>query len=73
MEIEIKKLKTSKVKNLVDLQVEYIKWGMNTLAPHIMEIFNNIIHQGFPRDWRTSIAIPLLKVETIILPIIEPL
>ena len=34
---------------------------MNTLAPHIMEIFNTIIKQGFPRDWKTSLAIPLFK------------
>ena len=46
----IKKLKTGKAKDLVELQAEYLKWGMNALAPHIMEIFNNIIQQGFPRD-----------------------
>jgi len=34
-----KKLKTRNTKELVELQVEYLKWGMNTLAPHIMEIF----------------------------------
>ena len=34
---------------------------MNILAPHIMEIFNNVIQQGFPRDWKTSLAIPLFK------------
>ena len=74
VKIGIRKLKTGKTKDLVELQVEYLKWGRNTLAPHIMEIFNNIIQQGFPRDWTTSIAIPFLKVETlIILPIIEPL
>ena len=46
---------------MVELQAEYLKWGMNILAPHIMEIFNNIIQQGFPRDWTTSLAIPLFK------------
>ena len=45
---------------MVELQAEYLKWGMNILAPHIMEIFN-IIQQGFPRDWTTSLAIPLFK------------
>ena len=34
---------------------------MNALALHIMEIFNNIIQQGFPRDWTTSLTIPLFK------------
>ena len=68
----IKKLKTRKAKDLVELQAEYLKWGMSALAPHIMKIFNNIIQQGFPRDWRTSLAIPLLKVETLIIhPTIE--
>jgi len=57
----IKKLKTWKAKNFVELQVEYLKWGMNILAPHIIEIFNNVIQQEFPRDWTTSITIPLFK------------
>ena len=61
MENGIKKLKTGKEKDLVELQAEYLKWGMNTLALRIMKIFNNIIHQGFPRDWTTSLAIPLCK------------
>ena len=61
MEIGIKKLKTRKKKDLVELQAEYLKWGRNTLAPHIRKIFNNIIQQGFPRDWTTSLAIPLFK------------
>ena len=60
MEIEIKKLKIGKAKDLVELQAEYLKWGRNTLA-HIMEIFNIIIQQGFPRDWTTSLAIPPFK------------
>jgi len=34
---------------------------MNALASHIMKIFNNIIQQGFPRDWTTSLAITLFK------------
>jgi len=34
---------------------------MNILAPHMMEIFNNINRQGFPRDWTTSLEIPLFK------------
>ena len=55
------RIKIGKAKDLVELQVEYIKWGMNTLAPYIMEIFNNIIQQVFPRDLTTSLAIPLFK------------
>jgi len=55
-------LKIGKAKDLVELQVEYLKWGMNILAPHIMEIFNNVIRQGFPRDWTTSLTIPLFKI-----------
>lgn len=46
VEIVIKKMKTGKEKDLVELQVEYLKWGMSTLTPDIMEIFNNIIQQG---------------------------
>ena len=61
MEIGIKNLKTRKAKDLVELQAEYLKWGRNTLAPHIIEIFDNIIQQGFPRDWTTSLSIPIFK------------
>ena len=54
-------MKTGKAKDLVELQEEYIKWRMNILAPHIMEIFNNVIQQEFQRNWTTSLAIPLFK------------
>ena len=43
VEARIKKLKIGKTKDLVELQEEYLKWGMNIFSPHIMEIFNNII------------------------------
>jgi hypothetical protein len=61
IEVGIKKLGVGKTKDLVELQAEYLKWGSKTLAPHIMKIFNNIIQQGFPIDWTTSLAIPLFK------------
>jgi hypothetical protein len=59
--VGIKKLRVGKAKDLVERQVEYLKWGSKTLAPHIMKIFNNIIQQGFPTDWTTSLAIPFFK------------
>ena len=43
VEVGIKKLGVGKAKDLVELQVEYLKWGSKTLAPHITRIFNNII------------------------------
>jgi hypothetical protein len=43
IEVGIKKLGVGKTKDLVELQVKYLKWGSKTLAPHIMKIFNNII------------------------------
>ena len=43
VEAGIKKLKKWKEQDLVELQAEYLKWGMNILAPNIMEIFNNVI------------------------------
>jgi hypothetical protein len=60
IEVGIKKLGVGKTKDLVELQVEYLKWGSKILAPHIMKIFN-IIQQGFPTDWTTSLAISLFK------------
>ena len=57
----IKKLGVGKEKDLVELQIEYLKWGSKTLAPHITKIFNNIIQQGLPTDWITGLAIPLFK------------
>lgn len=57
----IKKLVVGKEKDLVELQVEYLKWGMKILAPHITNFFNNIIQQGLLADWTTSLAILLFK------------
>ncbi|XP_057859365.1 uncharacterized protein LOC131068202 [Cryptomeria japonica] len=61
IEMGIKKLGVGKVKDLVDLQAEYLKWALKSLAPHTMKNFNNIIQQGFPKDWTTSLVIPLFK------------
>jgi hypothetical protein len=61
IEVGIKKLGVGKAKDLVELQAEYLKWGSKTLEAHIMKIFNNIIQQGFPTDWTTSLAVPLFK------------
>jgi hypothetical protein len=43
IEVDIKKLGVGKEKDLVELQAKYLKWGLKTLAPHIMKNFNNII------------------------------
>ena len=61
VEMGIKKLGTGKAKDLVELQAEYLKWGLKILSPHITKIFNNIIQKGFPTDWKTSMEIPLFK------------
>jgi len=39
----IKRLGAGKAKDLDELQVEYLKWGLKILSPHITKIFNNII------------------------------
>ena len=57
----MKKLGVGKSKYLAEFQAEYLKWSSNTLAPHITKNFNNIIRQGLPIDWTTSLAIPLFK------------
>lgn len=61
VEMGIKKLGVGKAKDLTELQAEYLKWGSKVLASHITKIFNNIIQQGLPIDWLTSLAIPLFK------------
>jgi len=61
IEMGIKKLGVGKAKDLAELQAEYLRWGSKILAPHITKIFNNIIQQGLPTDWTTSLAIPLFK------------
>jgi len=61
VEMGIKKLRVGKAKDLAELQAEYVKWGSKILASHITKIFNNIIQQGLPTDWTTSLAIPLFK------------
>lgn len=57
----INKLCVEKEKDLVELEVKYLKWGSKILTPHITHIFNNIIQQRIPTDWTTSLAIPLFK------------
>lgn len=57
----IKKLGVGKENDLVKLLAEYLKWGRKILAAHITKNFNNIIQQGFPIDYTTSLAIPLFK------------
>ena len=61
VEVGIKKLGVGKAKDLVELQAHYLNWGSKNLVPHIMRIFNNIIEQGFPTNWTTSLALPLFK------------
>lgn len=57
----IKKLGVGKAKDLAELQAKYLKWGSKILAPHITKIFNNIIQQGLPTDWTTSLEMHLFK------------
>lgn len=57
----IKKLVESKAQDIDGLQVEYLRWGMEILTPHIKRIFNGVIQNGFPANWTTSIVIPLHK------------
>jgi len=40
VEMGIKKLGVGKAKDLVELQVEYLKWGSKILTPHITNFFN---------------------------------
>jgi hypothetical protein len=46
IEVGIKKLGVGKAKDLVEIQVEYLKWGSKILAPHIMKISTT----SFSRD-----------------------
>ena len=43
VEMGIKRLGVGKAKDLVELQAEYLKWGLKILSLHITKIFNNII------------------------------
>jgi hypothetical protein len=43
VEMGIKRLGAGKEKDLDELQVEYLKWGLKILSPHITKNFNNII------------------------------
>jgi len=57
----IKKLASGKVEDIDGLQAEFLKWGVELLAPHIKEIFNGVIQDGFPEEWTTGVVIPLFK------------
>ena len=57
----IRRLAIGKVQDINGLQVKYLKWGAETMAPHITNIFNNVNREGFPINWTTSVVIPLHK------------
>jgi hypothetical protein len=61
VEMGIKRLGAGKTKDLDEIQAKYLKWGLKILPPHITKIFNNIIQQGFPSNWTTSMEITLFK------------
>jgi hypothetical protein len=48
----IKKLASGKSKDIDKLQDEFLKWGIELLAPYIKGIFNGVIQDGFPGEWR---------------------
>jgi hypothetical protein len=73
VEMGIKRLGAGKAKDLDELQVEYLKWGLKMISPHITKIFNNIIQQGSPQIGRLVWQYLFSRVATsIIPPIIEP-
>jgi hypothetical protein len=57
----IKKLASGKAEDIDGLQAEFLKWGVELLAPHITGIFNRVIQHGFPGEWTTSVVIALFK------------
>jgi hypothetical protein len=57
----IKKLASSKAEDIDELQVEFLKWGVELLTPHIKRIFNGAIQDDFLGEWTTSVVIPLFK------------
>jgi hypothetical protein len=40
----IKKLESDKAEDIDELQAKFLKWGVELLAPHIKEIFNEVIY-----------------------------
>jgi hypothetical protein len=55
----IKKLESRKMEDIDGLQDEFLKWGVELIAPHIKGIFNGVIQDDFPEEWTTSVVIPL--------------
>jgi hypothetical protein len=48
VEMGIKRLGAGKAKDLDELQVEYLKWGLKILAPHITKKFQQHHTAGVP-------------------------
>jgi hypothetical protein len=44
---QIKKLASGKAEDIDGLQTEFLKWGVELLAPHVKGIFNGVIKDGF--------------------------
>ena len=50
IKIGIKNLANGKARDIDGLQAEFLKWGVEILAPHIKYIFNHVSCEGFSLD-----------------------
>lgn len=55
----IKNLVSNKAKDIDGLKAEILKWGMELLALHILDIFNKVNQNNFLTSWTTSVVMPL--------------
>jgi hypothetical protein len=60
IEFRVKQLANGKAKDIEGYQAEIFKIGGPILIPHIHNLFNLAVKQGFPKPWTQSLIVPIL-------------
>jgi len=57
----VKRLANRKDKDIKGYQDEILKVGGPIIIPHMHNLFNLAIKQGFPKPWTQSLILPIFK------------
>jgi hypothetical protein len=61
IEFGVKQLANGKAKDIEGYQAGIFKIGGTILIPHIHNLFNLAVKQGFPKPWTQSLIVPIFK------------
>jgi hypothetical protein len=57
----IQRMASGKARDIEELQAEHSRWGKLFSAKCITALFNQLIKEGFPDLWLTSLILPIFK------------